>query len=971
MSQPATKNIFTPSGMSPRHRPTEDHRSPKIVSRAALVLSVLMIAAALLYFITPYLDDVQGDMRLATNVAAAVFLFTAGLMMSIALGFLKNRYFLQISFLNFCILLALLTAALFTDQAAIFGSLVLLSGILIGNYFFTGERTELFILVSIFGGLGIIWAGIYSPFLQSSNFTFSIFWFILLASVLVLLVYLFASGRMPLLLRMKLFSGAIIIALIPLISFAIIFSSIQQRSLDRRNESYVRLAAMQNADKVNTFIDSNLSNLTQQSRLAVFENYLKLPKFERAGTVEERELANTIAILSRSSEQKYLKSYGVLDAQGTVVFDSYPPMMGTSEANEQYFRYSFLLGQGYFSSIRFLLYPYDAPEVLFSAPILDKTGKSIGVVRMRYNADVFQSILQEYRMGSGEQSYPILIDENKIRLVDSLNPEAIYSPIHPLPPAVLNTLRLNSSIPNAFRPENAVYNPALDQAINNIQAQPYFYGNVNPTENDLDEVGYVVRITKVPWYLVFVQDQTLAAQQRREQINAIVRVVSVFVALAGLLALAVARLMSNPIQHLTESAVQITQGDLEVQTFVKTDDEIGTLAQAFNLMTQRLRTTINELEDRVAARTSELANQNLSLTLRSQQLKTISEVARTIVAEQDLEILLSQVTRLISERFNFYHVGIFLIDPAGQYAVLRAANSEGGQRMLARQHKLRVGQVGIVGFATGTGQARIATDVGEDSIYFNNPDLPRTRSEMALPLKAGDQVIGALDVQSTVPNAFLHEDIELFSTLADQVAVAIMNSRLFEETQDTLKEMQEVHRQYLRQSWAEQAQDREQISYRYSHQGTTTHLPLTQEQIAPILQLGKVISSSDEEQTLGLPLLLRGEPIGVIQIQSAGSPGSWDPSQIAAIEKVADQIAQALENARLFEETSKRADRDRKVLEITSKIRSTTDFNAMLQIAIDELTSELHASGAQVILQQTAAERSAQQNSLSDNGHEH
>ncbi len=181
-----------------------------------------------------------------------------------------------------------------------------------------------------------------------------------------------------------------------------------------------------------------------------------------------------------------------------------------------------------------------------------------------------------------------------------------------------------------------------------------------------------------------------------------------------------------------------------------------------------------------------------------------------LIAENDLETLLSQVTNLISERFDFYHVGIFLVDPAGQYAVLRAANSEGGQRMLARQHKLRVGQVGIVGYATGTGQARIATDVGEDAIYFNNPDLPRTRSEMALPLKDGEKVIGALDVQSMKSNAFSTEDIELFNTLADQVAVAIVNSRLYEETQQALKEMQEINRQYLRQSWSEKLDESEQ-----------------------------------------------------------------------------------------------------------------------------------------------------------------
>ncbi|MCD4671717.1 MAG: GAF domain-containing protein, partial [Anaerolineaceae bacterium] len=437
------------------------------------------------------------------------------------------------------------------------------------------------------------------------------------------------------------------------------------------------------------------------------------------------------------------------------------------------------------------------------------------------------------------------------------------------------------------------------------------------------------------------------------------------IALAGLLSLGIARYISAPILNLTEAASQITKGNLEVETTVNTKDEIGALSTVFNSMTRRLRTIINELEDRVAVRTRELDEQNKSLAYRSQQLSTIADVARTVVAEQDLEILLSQVTHLISERFDFYHVGIFLIDPAGQYAVLRAANSEGGQRMLARQHKLRVGQVGIVGFATGTGQARIATDVGEDSIYFNNPDLPRTRSEMALPLKDGDNVIGALDVQSMVPDAFLNEDIELFGTLADQVAVAIANSRLHEETQETLKEMQDIHQQYLRESWTEKVEESEQISYRYTLHGTTATEPLPLEEINPALE--SVNPITPENNTLKLPIILRGETIGVIQIQGADETSSWDAAQISTMEKVSDQIALALENARLFEETAKRADRDRKVLEITSKIRSTTDFNEMLEIAVNELKRELHASGAQIILQQNDANQ--QEKTPADNGH--
>jgi len=171
------------------------------------------------------------------------------------------------------------------------------------------------------------------------------------------------------------------------------------------------------------------------------------------------------------------------------------------------------------------------------------------------------------------------------------------------------------------------------------------------------------------------------------------------------------------------------------------------------------------------------------LQRRATQLAAAAEVAQSATAILDLEKLLDETVRHISERFGFYHAGVFLLDEAGEYAVLRAASSEGGQRMLARGHRLAVGQVGIVGYVAGTGQPRIALDVGADAVFFDNPDLPLTRSEMALPLTARGRVIGVLDVQSVEAAAFSDEDVTILSTMANQLATAIENVRLLEETE--------------------------------------------------------------------------------------------------------------------------------------------------------------------------------------------
>jgi methyl-accepting chemotaxis protein len=185
----------------------------------------------------------------------------------------------------------------------------------------------------------------------------------------------------------------------------------------------------------------------------------------------------------------------------------------------------------------------------------------------------------------------------------------------------------------------------------------------------------------------------------------------------------------------------------------------------------------------------QLSVRSRDLERRSVQLQAAAEVSRTAISVRDRDALLSQVTHLISKQFEFYHTGIFLLDEAEEYAVLQAANSAGGQQMLEKGHRLKVGEQGVVGYVTGTGEPRIVLDVGTDAVHFNNPLLPETRSEMALPLKLGTQIIGALDVQSKQEGAFDEKDATVLQTMADQLAIAIENARLLQETQQTVHEL--------------------------------------------------------------------------------------------------------------------------------------------------------------------------------------
>jgi GAF domain-containing protein/HAMP domain-containing protein len=390
----------------------------------------------------------------------------------------------------------------------------------------------------------------------------------------------------------------------------------------------------------------------------------------------------------------------------------------------------------------------------------------------------------------------------------------------------------------------------------------------------------------------------------------------------------------RPLAELAQFSERISEGDWKYRVSADRDDEIGRLGSSLNMMAEELEGFYRSLEDRVEART--------------RQIRTASEIARDAALVRDVDRLLDETVTLISSRFNFYHAGVFLIDDTGEFADLRAASSAGGKRMLGRGHKLAVGKVGIVGYVTGTGRPRIALDVGADAVHFANPDLPDTRSEMALPLRLGDRVIGALDVQSVDPNAFEEEDILTLQTMADQLAVAIENANLLEEhtkLSGQRRQVIDIFNQLTRfLAYDELVASstriiRESLDFNRVLLGLvegqeirivsgSSHDPnkrIVLGDSAPIGRgyLGKSVSlkapvvslptDSDEgfsqelieaEKNLSLcvPLISRGVAIGTlaVELQHRGVPGE---QEIEIVELLANQVAASLENARLFEET--------------------------------------------------------------------
>ncbi|HQV62609.1 MAG TPA: GAF domain-containing protein [Anaerolineales bacterium] len=356
------------------------------------------------------------------------------------------------------------------------------------------------------------------------------------------------------------------------------------------------------------------------------------------------------------------------------------------------------------------------------------------------------------------------------------------------------------------------------------------------------------------------------------------------------------------------------------------------------------------LEERVNQRTAELDTANQFNLRRARQFEAISQVVKAISSIQDLDTLMPRITQVISEQFNTYHTGIFLLDKEREFAVLRASNSMGGQKMLERGHKLQVGQTGIVGFVTATGRARIALDVGTDAAYFDNPDLPDTRSEIALPLRYSGQIIGALDVQSLDANAFGQDDIEALTTLADQVAVTINNTLILEEARKSLNESQSAFGNFTRDSWKIMQPKSLGLGFQLKESVITPlDQPLTGKHIQEAVASGAMVISDKDNggSNLTIPIRLRGKTIGIINLRTAQQKLTSDDADIA--ESVTERLSLAIETALLIQTTQHRADVERITSDISSRINSSTRFETILQTAAQELSRAL--GGSDVLVQ--------------------
>lgn len=383
-------------------------------------------------------------------------------------------------------------------------------------------------------------------------------------------------------------------------------------------------------------------------------------------------------------------------------------------------------------------------------------------------------------------------------------------------------------------------------------------------------------------------------------------------ALAILFAISIVFLFSrsilDPLQALLNTLQKVENGDLDMRAPVISSDEVSQLAIYFNRMIARLQELQSNLEVKVEERTSRL-----------QAINAVGRVAAAAIPDPDK--LLDRVVNLITEEFGYFSA-IYLIDPSGQWADLKGATGEVGKALMETEHRVKVDDSNMIGHAIRSRQAKVNLDIGKSAAQLNNTLLPYTRSEISLPLYTGDRILGALNVHSTQESAFNEEDVETLQNMANQVVISLDNARLLQETRQSLNEMRNIQKQYLRDAWID------------------SNLP----QGGVSLALGESVEG-EEKNLVEVPIALRDQIIGHLSLEG-NEPLSLDEQNW--IQAIATQTALALENARLLEESQSAAMREKFVTKINNKIWASSTIDGILQTAVRELGQVLDATEATI-----------------------
>jgi len=550
-------------------------------------------------------------------------------------------------------------------------------------------------------------------------------------------------------LRRTLFWSLVAVIFVPMVLVGSVVTSVSLNSNSNLVESKLVAVAILKEGSINRWLDGVSGRLTEPGTMDIAARTLY--EFERRPAFEEHLVSrfrhDVMAIRGNSNDFELIN---LIDKDGVV--------KASTDENEvgKIYKSTPMFSEGmkdvyiqplYFDDIN------QTTTLIISTPVYDADENIVGVLSGKVNLGVLKTILQE-ATGLGAKSETYLAAQDG----------TIFDPL--LKPRPDSTTETTEGITAGFN------NQVGTTLYLNYEGEPVV-GSYRP----LGKLGTVL----------------LAEQESEEAFASIRRTAFLLLFLTVIIvsgAMYLGYLLTNrivmPIRDMTSVATEIAQGNLQKTIVLNREDEIGLMAYAFNNMTAQLKDLINTLEFRVKERTAALMH-------RETQLQTAIKVSNAASTLLESQSLLEQAVNLIKEQFNFYYVGLFLVDEASEWAVLKAGTGEAGRQQLEMNHRLKIAGESMIGWSIANRQARISADVGQETVHYVNPILPETQSEMALPMISRGQVLGALSIQSAERNAFSQEDIDVLQTVADQIAAALQNSTLFADVQSTRTRFEELY----------------------------------------------------------------------------------------------------------------------------------------------------------------------------------
>ncbi len=566
----------------------------------------------------------------------------------------------------------------------------------------------------------------------------------------------------------------------------------------------------------------------------------------------------------------------VYDISGNVVLSTDEADVGKVVTSQPYFEKS--LPDGYVQP------PYyglgsGGLEMYVTRPIVNQGGYVVGVLTAQLDVSVLGDIMTNRTgLGATGETYLVSIENNYL---------------------------LTPSRFEGYEPIRAYHSTGIDRALAGENGRDAYTGYREPPVPVFGAYRYIPEL-QAALLAEIEQSQALVATQQAQAAGIGMAVIATLAALA--VGLMLARRISEPISSLTETALRVASGDLEIQAEIRSKNEVGVLASAFNAMTGQLRDLIGSLEERIEARTRDLAT-----TIE------VGQLATSIFSEEEL---LPQIVEFIRERFNLYYTQIYLLDEGGRHAIMRAGSGDVGRQLAEIGHHLDMSATSIVTSAIRDQRSVLVANTLESDIHLPNPLLPDTRSELAIPLETHGEIIGVLDMQATRAGTFNPENQPVFEAMASQLAATLHGARAFEEAQAAIERAEAINRRLTGEAWQTylgRVAEGERVAYHYDLEAPKP--------VDGGVSLSELAIQQDAGETyLQRPIALRGQQIGMILV-GEDQEREWTDEEVALIDDVAGRVAQATDQYRAFDELAEReqrlagfSERLRRLQEITQSL---------------------------------------------------